>query len=88
MICFNDASVRLYHEMAKHCPLFCDATGTIVSVPNVGCNKVTVYYYALVVKHPVNGKAPIPVAELITSDHTVFSLCYFMETLTTVEFCC
>ena len=43
------------------------------------------YYYAIVIKHPVEGKAPIPVAELITSDHTVLSLCYFMETFRRTE---
>ena len=45
------------------------------------------YYYAIVIKHmhPVEGKAPIPVAELMTSDHTVLSLCYFMETFRRAE---
>ena len=80
VICFNDTSVRLYHEMAKYSPLFCDATGTIVSVPKIDGVKTTVYYYSIEIKHPVDGKAPIPVAELITNDHTVLSLCYFMET--------
>jgi hypothetical protein len=85
VICFNDTSVRLYHEMAKYSPLFCDATGTIVSVPKIDGVKTTVYYYSIVIKHPVDGKAPIPVAELITNDHTVLSLCYFMETFRRAE---
>ena len=85
VICFNDTSVRLYHEMAKYGPLFCDATGTIVSVRNMDGVKMTVYYYAIVIKHPVDGKAPIPVAELITNDHTVLSLSYFMETFRRAE---
>ena len=85
VICFNDTSVRLYHEMAKYSPLFCDATGTIVSVPKIDSVKTTVYYYSIVIKHPVDGKAPIPVAELITNDHTVLSLCYFMETFRRAE---
>ena len=71
--------------MAKYSPIFCDATGTIVSVPSIDDAKTTVYYYAIVIKHPVEGKAPIPVAELITSDHTVLSLCYFMETFRHAE---
>ena len=32
VICYNEASVRLYHEVAKHSPLFCDAIGTIGQV--------------------------------------------------------
>ena len=71
--------------MAKYSPIFCDATGTIVSVPSIDGAKTTVYYYAIVIKHPVEGKGPIPVAELITSDHTVLSLCYFMETFRRAE---
>ena len=85
VICFNDTGVRLYHQMAKYSPIFCDATGTIVSVPSIDGAKTTMYYYAIVIKHPVEGKAPIPVAELITSDHTVLSLCYFMETFRRAE---
>ena len=37
VICFNDTGVRLYHQMAKYSPIFCDATGTIVSVPSIDC---------------------------------------------------
>ena len=37
------------------------------------------------VKHPENGKAPVPVAELITNDHTVLSVCYFTETFHCAE---
>ena len=36
------------------------------------------------VKHPENGRAPVPVAELITND-TVLSLCYFTETFHCAE---
>ncbi|KAL5517536.1 hypothetical protein EMCRGX_G003095 [Ephydatia muelleri] len=53
VICFNEAGVRLYHEVAKYCPVFCDATGSIVAIPSDCGIKSTVYYYCLVVKHPV-----------------------------------
>ena len=33
VICYNEPLVRLYHEVAKYSPLFCDATGTIVALP-------------------------------------------------------
>ena len=55
VICFNnEAAVRLYHEVAKQTAVFCDATGTIVTLPKDEGGKVpSVYYYAIVLKHPV-----------------------------------
>ena len=80
VICFNEAGVRLYHDLAKQTPVFCDATGTVVSLPKDSCNKKpTLYYYALVVKHPILHKPPIAVAELITADHTVLSISFFLQ---------
>ena len=79
VVCFNDAAVRLYHEVAKRKPIFCDATGTIVSVRNEAGNKLVTYYYSLVIKHPIRGKPPIAVAELISTDHTVLTVCYFIN---------
>ena len=37
------------------------------------------YFYAIVVKYPVDVKAPIAVAELITEDHTVHSVLFFLQ---------
>ena len=38
VVCFNDAAVRLYHEVAKSNPIFCNATGTTISVRNEAGN--------------------------------------------------
>ena len=86
VICFNQAAVRLYHDIARRSPIFCDATGTIVSLPKDSTNyKPTLYYYALVVKHPVPQKPPIAVAELITADHTVLSISFFLQSFRRAE---
>lgn len=80
VICFNEAGVRLYHEVAKISTTFCDATGTIISFPKTRSEKKkTIHYYALVINHPVPAKPPIAVAELITSDHTVLSIAFFLQ---------
>ena len=71
VICFNEAGVRLYHEVAKYCPVFCDATGSIVAIPSDCDIKSTVYYYCLVVKHPVSGKPPLAVNRIHFMYHTV-----------------
>ena len=63
----------------SHSSLFCDATGTIVALPKRIGEKPTVLIYAVVIKHPVDGKAPIVVAELITEDHTVLSTSFLQS---------
>eukprot|EP00731_Ephydatia_muelleri_P021721 Em0014g312a len=85
VICFNEASVRLYHEVSKNSSLFCDATGTIVALPKQQGKQPTVYYYAVVLKHPNEGKSPLAVAELITEDHTVLSVSFFLQSLRRAE---
>eukprot|EP00731_Ephydatia_muelleri_P016918 Em0010g16a len=45
----------------------------------------TVYYYAVVLKHPNEGKSPLAVAELITEDHTVLSVSFFLQSLRRAE---
>ena len=84
VICFNEASVRLYHEVSKNSPLFCDATGTIVALPKQQGKQPTVYY-AVVLKHSNEGKSPLAVAELITEDHTVLSVSFFLQSLRRAE---
>ena len=85
VICFNEAGVRLYHEVAKYCPVFCDATGSIVAIPSDCGIKSTVYYYCLVVKHPVSGKPPLAVAEYISCDHTVLAVSFFLHSFRRAE---
>ena len=85
VICFNEVAVRLYHDLAPKSPIFCDATGTIIALPKEQGKLPTVYYYALVLKHPISGRSPIPVAELITSDHTVLSISFFLEAFRRAE---
>ena len=85
VICVNQAAFRLHHDIARS-PIFCDATGTIVSLPKDSTNKKpTLYYYALVVKHPVPHKPLIAVAELITADHTVLSIYFFLQSFRRAE---
>ena len=78
--------MRLYHEVAKYSPVFCDATGTIVTVPKEAGTKSSVcYYYSLVVKHPISGKPPIPVAEYTSCDQTVLAVSFFIQSFRRAE---
>ena len=37
VIMFNEAGIRLFHELAPHTTLFCDATGTVVKMSGEYC---------------------------------------------------
>lgn len=80
VICFNETGVRLYHELAPSGTIYCDATGTIVSIPNK-----RVLYYAIVIQHPSQGKPPIAVAEMVGTDHSVNGLVHFIRTFRRLE---
>ena len=58
---------------------------SVVALPQITEKQPTVYYYAILVKHPIDGKAPISVAELITEDHTVLSVSFFLQSFTRAE---
>ena len=65
-------------KVAKHSPLivFVMLTGTIVALPKENGTHPTIYYYAVVIKHPNEGKSP---AELITEDHTILPVSFFLQ---------
>ena len=61
--------------------------GTIIALPKEQGKLPTVYYHASVLKHPISGRSPIPVAELITSDHTVLSISFFWRLFVALKVC-
>ena len=80
VICFNETAVRIYHELAPESALYCDATGTIVSLPGK-----RVLYYSLVIEHPTKGQSPLAVAEMTGTDHSVNGITYFLRTFQRLE---
>ena len=54
---------------------YLDATGTIVG----NFNGKRLLYYALAVLYPTVGNSPIPVAEMITNDHSALNIRRFIE---------
>ena len=54
-----------------------DATGSIIKRPPM-CKKST-YYYALTLQHPVCCTSPLPVAEMISSDHGTAEITHFLN---------
>ena len=68
---FNEASVRIFHELAKQDIIYIDATGKLFAdLPN----HPRLLYYAMVLRNLFNLNAPIPISELISSRHTADSI--------------
>ena len=78
LVLFDDPMITLFHTIATRDIIYLDATGNIVE--NVKLFK-RIYYYSLTLRHPFGLAPPIPVAEYITSSHTVESLRVFFMTL-------
>jgi hypothetical protein len=63
---WTEDQVRLWHHLCAKDIAYLDATGTIVR-DFMGKG---VLYYAIVVRHPKERNPPMPVAEMITNDHS------------------
>ena len=73
---WTEADLRLYMDMARTGIVFFDATGKIAR--KVFHDTGPILYYSLVVSHPSAGKAPIAVAEMFCSSHSVPTLTNFL----------
>ncbi len=71
IVLFNEASVRLYHELSARDIIYIDATGNLFA-------KETPYnrllYYAMILRSPYPKNTPIPIVEYISSRHTAESI--------------
>jgi hypothetical protein len=80
LVLFNEASVRVYHELAKYDIVYIDATGKLFSAEGLR-DRGRLLYYAMVVRHPYAKYPPIPIVEYITSCHTTDSIRVMLRTL-------
>ena len=62
--CYSETGVSLFHYLAKEQTLYCDATGTFVSMQN----QSRALYYAIVLQHPHEGQSPVAVAEMTVNN--------------------
>ena len=62
--------------MGKTSTLFCNATGSIVSLKGTQYKSDTVLYYSLVLSHP---HSTVAVAELISTEHSVLTISHLLE---------
>ncbi|KAK7130483.1 hypothetical protein R3I93_019973 [Phoxinus phoxinus] len=74
-------TIRLFHQRCRDDIVYIDATGSIVQ--KARGKSAPFYVYELVVRHPIKGSSPIPVATYVTCQHTTASVLFFMESFQT-----
>ncbi|CAC5394834.1 unnamed protein product [Mytilus coruscus] len=77
IICYTEEQIRLMKSLKKNGSLviYLDATGKVVRKIQNQTKKP--FYYAACVKSPVKGESSMPVAEMVTNDHTSVSIASF-----------
>ncbi|XP_028396774.1 uncharacterized protein LOC114520652 [Dendronephthya gigantea] len=74
---WTEGQVMLWHDRVLNDVAYLDATGTIVG----DYNGKRSLYYALAVRHPIVGNPPMPVAEMVTNDHSALNIRAFTGAL-------
>ena len=78
MFLWTETSVRLYNDFGHKTKVFFDATGFKIKKLLSGPSK-RILYYSLVLEHPLAGQPPVAVAELISAEHDVDSISFFIS---------
>ena len=77
LLLWNEAAIRLWHDLCASQRTFWDATGSLVK-KEPGQEKRILNYF-LLVDHPVASEPPLMVAEMVSNDHSMTSLQYFIS---------
>lgn len=73
---WTENTVALWHNLKNKSVCFIDATGSVVrKMPN----SKRILYYELSLNNPVKGGPSLPVASMLTEDHAVPNIKYFLE---------
>ena len=72
----EDQILLLKHFNWGEITLHLDATGSVVR--KIDKEQKKFLYYAITIKHP-EAKSPIPIAEMLTSDHTNVEISHFLS---------
>ncbi|KAJ4923070.1 hypothetical protein JOQ06_027806, partial [Pogonophryne albipinna] len=78
---WSKRTIRLFHDRSKEDIVYLDATGSIVK--KAKGESTPFYIYELVVRNPVKGCSPVPVATYVTCEHTTASITYFLGSFIT-----
>ena len=76
MYCYKQMEILNFVDR-KCIVLNLDATGSLISKPP--CCSKKIFYYALTIQHPEFSTSPIPLAEMISSDHSTAEISHFLN---------
>ena len=74
----EDQILLMKHFNWGEITLHLDATGSVVR--KIDKEQKKFIYYAITIKHPEAKISPIPIAEMLTSDHTNVEISHFLST--------
>ena len=75
---FTEKQLEVLKNFKSHpIILHLDATGSLIR--KIDPNHKNVFYYALTIQHPSVNTSPIPLAEMISSDHTTAEISHFLN---------
>ena len=83
LLLWNEAAIRLWHDLGASQRTFWDATGSLVK-KEPGQEKRILNYF-LLVDHPVAYEPPLMVAKMVSNDHSMTSLQYFSSRFSYAE---
>lgn len=78
---WSKKTLCVFYKRCKTDIVYLDATGSIVQKNS--SSSAPYYVYELVVRNPVKGSSPLPVATFVTCDHTTASVLYFLQAFKT-----
>ena len=81
LMLWSKQTICLFHQRSKTDVVYLDATGSVVKKEKG--ESAPIYIYELVVRHPVKGCSPVPVATFVTTEHTTASVSYFLGSFIT-----
>ena len=75
---FTVGAVRTFHDLSPLQTVCVDATGSVLQS---GLTSKRTYYYELTIKNPVTGKSPLPIAAMVSGDHSLPTITNFFNLL-------
>lgn len=81
MTLWSKNTIHLFHQRSKSDIVYLDATGSVVKKAKGQSSPF--YIYELIVRHPLKGCSPVPVATFVTAEHTTASVSFFLGSFMT-----
>ena len=79
---WNEASVRLFHDLCKHDIIYWDATGKMI---HSAYAKKKLLYYEMTARHPKKGSISAPLSVMVSDNHSLPTIEHWLHTFRHAE---